>query len=68
MPAAVQAALTKDFAGFKIEEASKIESAKDGNCYEAEIEKGEESFEVLFAPDGKMLSKTKLEEEKDEKD
>ena len=68
LPAAVQAALTKDFAGFKIEEASKIESAKDGNCYEAEIEKGEETFDVLFTPDGKMLSKTKLEKEKDEKD
>ena len=68
LPAAVQAALTKDFAGFKIEEASKIDSAKNGNCYEAEIEKGEETFDVLFAPDGKMLSKTKLEKEKDEKD
>jgi hypothetical protein len=68
LPAAVQAVLTKDFAGFKIEEASKIESAKDGNCYEAEIEKGEETFDVLFSPDGKMLSKTKLEKEKDEKD
>ncbi|MBK9718629.1 MAG: PepSY-like domain-containing protein [Saprospiraceae bacterium] len=68
LPAAVQAALTKDFAGFKIEEASKIESAKDGKCYEAEIEKGEETFDVLFTPDGKMLSKTKLEKEKDEKD
>lgn len=68
LPAAVQAALAKDFAGFKIEEASRIESAKDGNCYEAEIEKGEETFDVLFTPDGKMLSKTKAEKEKDEKD
>jgi len=68
LPAAVQATLTKDFAGFKIEEASKIESAKDGNCYEAEIEKGEETFDVLFTPDGKMLSKTKLEKEKGKKD
>lgn len=68
LPAAVQATLAKDFAGFKIEEASKIESAKDGNCYEAEIEKGEETFDVLFSPDGKVLSKTKLEKEKDEKD
>ncbi len=68
LPAAVQAALAKDYAGFKIEEASKIESAKDGNCFETEIEKGEETFDVLFTPDGKMLSKTKAEKEKDEKD
>jgi len=66
LPAAVKAALSKDFAGFKIEEASKIESAKDGNCYEAELEKGEETFDVLFLPNGKILSKTKLE--KEEKD
>lgn len=65
LPSAVLDALAKDFAGFKIEEASKIESSKDGNCYEAEVEKGEETFDVLFTPDGKVLSKTKLEEEKD---
>ena len=67
LPTAIQSALTKDFAGFKIEEASKIESVKNGNCYEAEIEKGEETFDVLFTADGKVLSKTK-EEEKEKKD
>jgi len=64
LPIAVQNALKKDFASFKIEEASKIESAKDGNCYEAEIEKGEETFDVIYTLDGKMLSKTKKEKEK----
>ena len=68
LPAAVQAALTKDFAGFKINEASKIKSAKEGNCYEAEIEKGIETFDVLFTPDGKMLSKTKMDSKKGDKD
>ena len=68
LPTAVQSVLSKDFAGFKIEEASKIESAKNGNCFEAEIEKGKETFDVLFTPDGKVLSKTKVEEEKGEKD
>ncbi len=68
LPDAVQAALAKDFAGFKIEETSKIESVKNESCFEAEIEKGEESFDVLFAPDGVMLSKTKMEEEKGDKE
>lgn len=68
LPAAVQNTLSKDFAGFKIEEAAKIESAKQGNVFEAEIEKGEESYDVLFTADGKVLSKTKLEEKKGEKD
>ena len=69
LPAAVQKAIKKDFAGFKIEEASKVESARDGNCFEVEIEKGKEEFDVLFTADGKMLSKTKEQEgEKGEKD
>jgi len=67
LPASIQTALSKDFGGFKIEEASKIESAKDGNCFEAEIEKGEETFDVLFTADGNVLSKTKMEKEKGDK-
>ena len=61
LPSTIQSTLKKDFAGFKINEASKIESVKHGSCYEAEIEKGEGTFDVLFAPDGKVLSNTKLE-------
>ena len=63
LPSAIQSTLKKDFAGFKINEASKIESVKNGNCYEAEIEKGEGTFDVLLSADGKVLSKTKVEEE-----
>ncbi len=66
LPVAIQSTLKKDFVGFKINEASKIESVKHGKCYEAEIEKGEESFDVLFTSDGKVLSKTKLEEKEKE--
>jgi hypothetical protein len=68
LPAPVQSALRKDFPGFKINEASKIESVKNGNGFEAEIEKGEETFDVLFTVDGKLLSKTKMEQEKGDKD
>jgi len=63
LPASVQTALSKDFAGFKINEASKIESVRNGNCFEAEIEKGEDTYDVLFTTDGKVLSKTKMEKE-----
>jgi hypothetical protein len=68
LPAPVQSALSQDFAGFKINEASKIESLENGDCFEAEIEKGEETFDVLFSADGKVLSKTKMEEEKGDKE
>lgn len=67
LPAAVSATLKKDFAGYKINEASKVESVENGSCYEAEVEKGEETLDVLLTQDGKVLSKTK-EEEKEEKD
>ncbi len=61
LPTAIQSSLKKDFEGYKINEASKIESVKNGNCYEAEVEKGEETFDVLYSADGKVLSKTKVE-------
>lgn len=67
LPAAVSATLKKDFADYKVDEACKVESVKDGNCYEVEVEKGKESFDVLISTDGKVLSKTK-EEEKDKED
>ena len=68
LPAPVQSAITKDFAGYKINEASKVESMANGSCFEAEIEKGEETYDVLYKPDGKMVSKTKVDEEKGDKD
>ena len=67
LPTAIQSTLAKDFAGFKVNEASKIESVKNGNCYEAEVEKGEETFDVLLTAEGKVLNKTKVEE-KEKKD
>ena len=68
LPAAVTSVLKKDFAGFKINEASKIENAANGNCFEAEIEKGIEIYDVLFTSDGKVINKTKVEKEKEDKD
>ncbi len=67
LPYEIKTALAKDFDGYQIKEASKIESAKEGTCYEAEIKKGGETFDVLYTAKGKMLSKTKEEKEKDEK-
>src|SRR5262249_29870366 len=60
LPVSVQSSLKKDFAEYKINEASKIESAKNETSYEVEVEKGEETFDVLFSPDGKMISKSKV--------
>lgn len=65
LPESILSILKSDFEGFKIEEASKIESFKNGICFETEIEKGKETFDVLFSADGKVISKTKEEEKRD---
>jgi len=62
LPAAIRSVLSTDFEGYDIEEASQIESLKNGNCFEAEIEKGGDAFDVLLTADGKIISKTRVVE------
>src|SRR5690349_6482250 len=52
LPAGVLDLLKKDYAAFKLEEAAKI-TAKGEVTYEAEIEKGKDSFELIFDARGK---------------
>ena len=68
LPQAVQAAITKDFSGFKIEEAEKTETADQGMCYEVALEKGEINYEVLFSAAGKVINKEEKKENDKEKD
>lgn len=67
LPAAVQATVTKEFAGYKLEETELTETP-DGTFYEVEIEKGELDYEVQISKDGKVIRKEeKKEEDKHEK-
>ena len=66
LPPAVQATIAKDFAGYKIEEAEKAETADKGTFYEVQLEKGDMNYEVQFSPDGRVLKKE--EKKEDEKD
>ncbi len=66
LPAAVQESIKKDYAGYKIEEAAKIVS-NGITTYEAEVEKGEKSFDLIFEVNGRLLKKIE-KKEKDEKD
>lgn len=66
LPAAIQAAIKKEFAGFKIEEAEQVESSEKGSLYEVKLEKGEKTISVEFSPSGEILSrKEESEEDKD---
>lgn len=66
LPQAILSAITKEFSGFKIEEAEKLETP-EGKFYEVKLEKKEISYEVQFNEAGKVLKKEKVEE-KEEKD
>ena len=55
LPAAVNAAIQKDFSGYKIEDIKKIE-ASTGVTYKVELEKGEDERKITFSPDGKIVA------------
>lgn len=69
LPPRVQAAIKKEFDGFKIEEAEKVETS-EGVSYEVELEKGEITYGVQFSKDGKVLKKEEMkdDDEREEKD
>ena len=56
LPAPVQAAIAKDFAGYKIKEAEVVE-ANGTTSYEVELSKGKEKLEAVFDANGKLLKK-----------
>lgn len=65
LPASVQTTIKKEYAGYKIKQASNVENAMHGNGYEVEIQMGEESMDVLFSVEGKVISATENEEDED---
>jgi Putative beta-lactamase-inhibitor-like, PepSY-like len=67
LPIPVKEAIAKEFQGYKTEEACLVDHAKHGICYEAEIEKGKESYEILLSSKGDLLSK-KIEKEEDKEE
>ena len=68
LPKSVQAAIAKEFPGYKIEEAEKAETSDKGTLYEVELEKGEMNYEVQFSADGKVLKKEVKKEKGDDQD
>ena len=64
LPAPVRAAIAASYADHKLEAAELVESPQ-GTTYEVDLEKGEQSLEVVFGADGKVL-KSVVEEEDEE--
>lgn len=70
LPAAIKAAIAKEFAGYKLEEINKTTDAKGLVTYEFEAEKGKDTFEIEMDAAGKVLKKEaeKENEKEDKKD
>jgi len=58
----------KNFAGYKLSEASKITEADGKIMYEAEMEKGKEHFDAIFDNKGAFMKKTEASSKDEDKD
>ncbi len=66
LPQEVQAALAKEFAGFKIGEVEKVESPEYALLYEMDLKKEKMTFEVQFSADGKLVRKEEKKRKKED--
>jgi hypothetical protein len=66
LPQAVKATIAKDFAGYKLDEITKATDAKGVVAFEMQANKGKDKMAIEFDPNGKLLSKTAMKEEKEE--
>jgi hypothetical protein len=67
LPASVTNTIAKDFAGFKTGEVSANETPQMKG-YEVALKKGEATLEVVFDNSGKVIKKTEVKKEKEEKE
>jgi len=69
LPKSVSEYVAKNYAGYKISEASKIEDATSKKItFEAEVQQGKEEMDLLFDADGKFLSKEAQSHDDKDKD
>jgi len=54
LPQTVKSTIAKQFSGYDLREAAKIVK-NEGTTYEAELHKGEKSFDVIFNADGTVV-------------
>ena len=68
LPKAVADYVTKNYAGHKLSEASKIVDAKGTVTYEAEVKKGKEEMDLIFDSNGVFVKKEVEEHDAKDKD
>ena len=65
LPDAVRRTLADKYAGSKVKDLSHVENPQ-GTFYEADLEKGETSMEVVISPDGTVIKENVEKEGKDD--
>ncbi len=66
LPVAITEYMSKNYSGYKIEEAFKMTNAYGKVTYETEVEKGKEEFDLIFDSNGGFVEKKVKEEGKKE--
>jgi uncharacterized membrane protein YkoI len=59
--------LSKNFAGFVVKEAEKVETAAKGVVYELEVKNGEIEYELVVSEKGQLISRNDVNKDKDKK-
>ena len=68
LPKEVSASAAKNFAGYRISEADRVETPGAGIIYEMDLVKEKDGYEVQFSPKGDILKKEPLKKEKEEEE
>ena len=64
IPADISEYITKNYSGYKMDEATKITDNKNVISFEVEVEKGKEEFELFFDEKGNFIKKEEKKEDK----
>jgi hypothetical protein len=65
LPAPVQTTLNSQFDDYKVKKPEMVIDPKHGTCYEAELKKGDEKWDVTLTPEGKIIEKTMMDDDRD---
>jgi hypothetical protein len=66
LPKEITGSVTKNFPGFKISEADRVEAPGTGQTYELDLIKNKEGIEVQMNPKGDILKKTPVNEDEEQ--
>ncbi|MFC0876204.1 PepSY-like domain-containing protein [Saccharicrinis sp. FJH2] len=67
LPESIKNTITKDFSGYKTDEAE-ISETRDGVFYEIKLERKGEALEIVFNKSGKVIKQKKIDENDEDND